>query len=158
MIENENQARASILDRLVDMQPETSRESKQYALMGYRQIRDCVIRDLENLLNSRRFITQLPKKYRETRRSLLNYGLNDFMTVSPANPQQLKTIEQEVETCIAFFEPRLKHVSVKLDIGERKERTLNFRITGLLVVDPIKEPVEFDTYYDTSQKAYVVSG
>jgi type VI secretion system protein ImpF len=158
MIENEINARASLLDRLIDSEPGHSHESVQYTLIDFRQIRVCVIRDLENLLNSRRNITRLPPKYREARRSLLKYGLKDFTTTSPNDPQALKTIGQEIEKSIAVFEPRLKNVRVELEIGEQKEGILSFRISGLLVVDPIREPVEFDTYYDISKKAYVVTG
>ena len=33
----------------------------------------------------------------------------------------------------------------------QNERNLRFRITGLLVVDPVAEPVTFDTYFDISR-------
>jgi type VI secretion system protein ImpF len=39
----------------------------------------------------------------------------------------------------------------------QNERTLGFRITGILVVDPITEPVTFDTYFDVIKGEYVIS-
>jgi len=44
---------ASLLDRLIDEDPENSREPAQQRLHNARQIKALVIRDLENLLNSR---------------------------------------------------------------------------------------------------------
>ena len=47
--------------------------------------------------------------------------------------QQLR---QEIERTIAQFEPRLRNVTVQLESAAENERNLQFRINGLLVVDP----------------------
>jgi type VI secretion system protein ImpF len=38
-----------------------------------------------------------------------------------------------------------------------KERSLRFRITGLLIAEPEAEPVTFDTYFDVNRGQYVIS-
>jgi type VI secretion system protein ImpF len=51
----------------------------------------------------------------------------------------------------------LKNVTVVLEAGADKEHRLSFRISAILMVEPIREPVTFDTYFDSIRKEYVVS-
>jgi type VI secretion system protein ImpF len=147
---------APLLDRLIDADPTTSREPAQQRLLNARQIKALVVRDLENLLNSRRNITALPPEFRELENSLATYGLKDFTALSADNRQVRQSIRKDVEKAIARFEPRLKNVKVMLETGDPKERNLSFQISAILVVDPIREPVTFDTYFDATRKEYVV--
>jgi len=150
-------AQASLLDRLIDEDPGNSRESVQYRLLNVRQVKASVVRDLENLLNSRRDITVLPAEFRELENSVATYGLKDFTGENTDSKKVRQTIRKDVERAIARFEPRLKNVKVDLETGEKKERNLSFRISAMLVVDPIREPVTFDTFFDSIRKEYVVS-
>lgn len=150
-------AQASLLDRLIDSDPANSGEPAQYRLLNARQVKAAVIRDLENLLNSRRNITQLPAQLRELENSVATYGLKDFTGENTDSQKVRQTIRKDVEQTIARFEPRLKNVKVDLETGDKKERNLSFRISAVLVVDPIREPVTFDTYFDSIRKEYVVS-
>jgi type VI secretion system protein ImpF len=151
-------AQASLLDRLIDEDPQSPGEPAQYRLVDERKIKACVVRDLENLLNSRRDITGLPSGFRELENSVATYGLKDFTAENTNSQKVRKTICKDVEQVIARFEPRLKNVKVALGTGGQKERNLSFRISALLVVDPIREPVAFDTFFDSIRKEYVVSG
>ena len=151
-------AQASLLDRLIDDDPGNSRESVQYRLLDVRQVKAFVVRDLENLLNSRRSITVLPAQFRELENSVATYGLKDFTAKNTDSQKLRQDIRKDVERSIARFEPRLKNVKVDLETGSKKERNLSFRISAILVVDPIREPVAFDTYFDSIRKEYVVSG
>lgn len=151
-------AQASLLDRLIDDDPGNSRESVQYRLLDVRQVKAFVVRDLENLLNSRRSITVLPAQFRELENSVATYGLKDFTAKNTDSQKLRQDIRKDVERSIARFEPRLKNVKVDLETGTKKERNLSFRISAMLVVDPIREPVAFDTYFDSIRKEYVVSG
>lgn len=147
---------APLLDRLIDAEPESSREPVQQRLLNAGQIKALVVRDLENLLNSRRNITVLPAVLRELPCSVASYGLKDFTALGADNHQVRQAIRKDVEKAIARFEPRLKNAKVVLEPGDRKERNLRFQIAALLIVDPIREPVTFDTYFDASRKKYVV--
>jgi len=148
---------ASILDRLIDAEPGNAKEPAQYHLLDYRQIKALVVRDLEHLLNTRRFIGEIPETCRYLATSVLFYGLKDYTAVNPNSTQARQSVLKDVEKAIALFEPRLKNVKVRWEKSETKERSLSFRITAMLVVDPIREPVAFDTYYDTSRGAYVIN-
>ncbi|MBI5590672.1 MAG: type VI secretion system baseplate subunit TssE [Deltaproteobacteria bacterium] len=146
---------ASILDRLIDDAPGNSREPAQERfLIG--QIRDTVARDLENLLNSRRHILVPPVSYREVNNSLFVYGLPDYTSRNPGNVSVRSQLRLEIEKTISRFEPRLKHVAVHIDSRVSNTRDLGFRITAVLVVDPIAEPVTFDTYFDLNRSKYAI--
>ncbi len=157
MNQNQQNLQASILDRLIDLEPGVSREPVQYRFLTIGQAKASVVRDLENLLNTKRSILAPPIAYREVQSSLFVYGLQDFTSQNPRSPMVRKQLRQQIERVISRFEPRLKNVKVSLETSTQNERNLRFRITALLVVDPVTEPVTFDTYFDISRGEYVIS-
>ena len=73
----------SILDRLLDDEPEISTEPAMSRVKGFRSLERSVARDLEALLNSRQeTLKELPSEFKEVNRSLLTYGLPDFTSFS----------------------------------------------------------------------------
>jgi len=155
---NKINARASVLDRLVDHDPASSHEPVQHRMLNIRQMKTLVIRDLENLLNTRRQIRHVPGSYRQVHNSVFMYGLEDFTAENPKNPSVRRKLRQDVERAIAKFEPRLKNVTVRLEDNTEKGRNLRFRINGVLIVEPEIEPVTLDTYFDTNRGEYVIHG
>ena len=149
-------SRASILDRLLDDEPNVSREPAQHRLFDIRQIKAMVIRDLENLLNTRRQILPVSASYREVNNSVFMYGLGDFTSENPKSPSVRQQLRQDIEKTILKFEPRLKNVNVRLEEDPEKGRNLRFRISGMLVVESETEPVSFDTYFDSNRGEYVI--
>ena len=155
MREKTGNVQASILDRLIDDAPGDSREPVQeHFLVG--QIRDTVARDLENLLNARRHILVPPVSYREVNNSLFVYGLPDYTSRNPGNVSVRSQLRLEIEKTISRFEPRLKNVAVHIDSRAATTRDLGFRITAVLVVNPITEPVAFDTSFDLNRSKYSI--
>jgi type VI secretion system protein ImpF len=150
-------SQAPLLDRLIDEDPGNSGEPAQQRMLNARQIKALVVRDLESLLNSRRSIVALPAGFRELQNSVATYGLQDFTAKGADSHQVRQTILKDVEKAIARFEPRLQNVKVAVETGDQKERKLSFHISAVLVVDPIREPVTFDTFFDPIRKEYVVS-
>ncbi len=118
---------------------------------------DSVIRDLENLLNTRRQILITPVEYSQVNNSLFVYGLQDFTSKNPGSPFVRQRLRQDIEKTISQFEPRLKNVTVHLETTAQNKRNLRFRIKGLLVVEPVAEPVTFDTYFDVNKGEYIIS-
>lgn len=153
--ERHQNLQASVLDRLVDQEPEVSHEPVQYRLLGVGQVKAWVVRDLENLLNTRRHILTPPPAYTEVNDSLFTFGLPDYTSQNPKNMAVRQQLRQEIERTIARFEPRLKDVSVHVEAAADNDRSLRFRINGLLVVEPEAEPVTFDTYFDVNRSQYV---
>jgi type VI secretion system protein ImpF len=149
----------SILDRLLDDQPEVSREPIPDRFQNLRQLKKAVTRDLEALLNTRRELQdEPPPEFAEVRRSLMTYGLPDFTAFSLLNPHDRNRIRRAVEQVIAMFEPRLERVRVTLQPPRQYEQALRFQIEALLRVEPAPEPVTFDAILQLHTKQYVVRG
>jgi type VI secretion system protein ImpF len=157
MNEKQQNLQASILDRLIDLEPGVSREPVQYRFLSIGQAKISVARDLENLLNTKRSVLVPPIGCREVNSSLFVYGLQDFTSQNPKSPMVRQQLRQQIERVISRFEPRLKNVKVNLEMSTQSERNLRFRISALLVVGPVSEPVTFDTYLDVTRGAYAVS-
>lgn len=147
----------SILDRLIDLEPGVSHEPVQRRLLNFEQGKASVIRDLENLLNTKRQILPVPAAYKEVNNSLFVYGLRDFTSQNPKSLPVKQKLRQDIEKTISRFEPRLRNVTVQVDLPTQNERNIRFRIIGLLVLDPLAEPITFDTYFDINRGEYIIS-
>ena len=156
MIEKNLNAQASILDRLLDHDPKVATEPVRDRLSVH-QIKDAVIRDMENLLNTRRQIMVPSPEYHEVHSSLYMYGLQDFTMKNPGSPMVKQKLRQVIERTISRFEPRLKNVNVQIEASGQNARDLRFRISAMLVMDPITEPVIFDTFFDVSRGEYKIN-
>ena len=149
---------ASILDRLIDLEPRVSSEPLRNRLQGVGPIKDSVVRHLEKMLNTRRHIAAPPAELHQVNMSLYVYGLKDFTAENPNSIMTKQQLRQDIERTIAKFEPRLKNVRVHLETEGQNQRKLRFRITGLLHVEPISEPVAFDTFFDMNRSLCTISG
>lgn len=145
---------ASILDRLIDNEPELSAESTSSQAAGFRAIRESVIRDIEDLLNTTRYILKIPKAFADVDNSVFTFGLKDYSAESPNSAFFRKKLLRDVRNTIIKFEPRLKNVSVHIETLSNSAGGIGFRISGTLVVDPISEPVVFDTRFDSQRGEY----
>jgi type VI secretion system protein ImpF len=156
MRERQENLQASILDRLIDDEPEVSTEGLHSRGVSMRLVESSLLRDLENLLNTRRNILEPPAAYGELNRSLYTYGLRDYTAENPNNPAVIQNMRREIAQSIALFEPRLKNVVVQIDAG-REGRELFFRIVGTMVVESFAEPVAFDIQLDPNRGEFLIS-
>jgi type VI secretion system protein ImpF len=155
-MKHRQRAQASILDRLIDREPNVTHEPAREGF-SVGQIKDSVARDLENLLNTRRSILVPSNLCKEVKNSLFVYGLSDYTSRNPGNVSVRSQLRLEIEKTLARFEPRLKNITVHVDSPAVGNRELKFRITGVLVVDAISEPVVFDTNYDLTRSHYTIT-
>src|SRR6266508_3391601 len=102
----------SVLDRLLDYEPELTREPIASRSKSLRELKQSVRRDLEWLLNTRQIAGGLPPELKETNNSLAAYGLPDFTHLSIDSGGDQKFIKREVEETISRFEQRLEDVVV----------------------------------------------
>jgi type VI secretion system protein ImpF len=136
---------SSVLDRLLD-DPNPSGEPPRSSGQPLSQLKRSVTRDLENLLNTRRRWKEFPPESRDLEGSLINYGIPDFTGLNMSVPSERERTRAEIERVIRRFEPRLKNVVVTIEANENTfERTLRFRITGVLRTEPLPERVVFDS-------------
>jgi type VI secretion system protein ImpF len=150
-------ARLSLLDRLIDEEPDKLRDPPSSPAESLDLLRRSVRRDLEALLNTRRRWRSWPESYAELSTSPLGYGIGDFSSGAFNDPRRRELLRYEVEQTIRRFEPRLVRVNVTLlDPKEELEAMVRLRIEGLLRVEPAPDPIAFDTLVDAATAEIVV--
>ena len=117
-------------------------------------VKQSVLRDVENLLNTRRIIIEPPSGYRYLNKSMYVYGLEDFVAKNPKSPDVRKALKNSIETTIKKFEPRLRHVTVAFNDEEGNEQNLCFAVKATLYADPVHEPIYFDTWFSVNRGEY----
>lgn len=147
----------SILDRLIDDDPDINSEPPANRVQRLRELKQSVRRDLEWLLNTRPRGLPTGGKWPELARSVLTYGLPDFGGAGPAAQRDRAEFCTSIAQLIRQHEPRLMDIAV-VELAQPDERQLRFRIDALLRVDPAPEPVVFDTVLESSTGAMVVRG
>jgi type VI secretion system protein ImpF len=144
-IRNDRPLVTSVLDRLLDDEPERRQELPKARNQVLRELKESVRRDLQNLLNTRWRCSSWPPDLDELEQSLVNYGLPDFTgaNLAATRPDDFRQI---VEAAIRRAESRFKTVKVELlRHDDQIDRTLRFRINVLLYAQPAPEPLVFDS-------------
>lgn len=136
----------SLLDRLIDDDPDQSLEAVKPASTLLRDAKSNIRRDLENLLNTRLYRQTDLSDYPELRKSVVNYGLPDFSTVQFGSAEHREEFRQQIEQTITRYETRFRRVRVEIThAGEEHERTMYLKINALLMVEPDPVPLLFDS-------------
>jgi len=154
--DNEVRVTTSVLDRLLDYEPEITREPIASHSKSLRQLKQSVRRDLEWLLNTRQIAGGLPAELKETNDSVAMFGLPDFTPLSIDSADDQKFIKREIEEAVRRFEQRLEGVVVSIEPVRATERVLRFRIDARLKIDPAPEPITFDTVLQLGTGEYHV--
>ncbi|MFO0949000.1 MAG: type VI secretion system baseplate subunit TssE [Planctomycetota bacterium] len=155
-IENDQLLIPSVLDRLIDNEPEVSRETPHSRNQVLREMKFAVRRDLENLLNTRWRCKDIPAHLTELDVSLVNYGIPDFTGMNLGSVQDREKYRRLLEGTIRKYEPRFRKVQVRLVDSDAMDRTLHFRIDAILHADAA--PVVFDTSLEPSTGTFEVRG
>ena len=147
--------RGTILDRLMkDSSPEAQTWEASVAAFKAN-----LLRDLEWLLNTRESGDPATAPYSELERSIYNYGLPDFASMSADSLATRARLQRSIERKIAVFEPRLKDVRVTvLDEGKGGLRAMRFEIEAMLRLDPDPERVEFDMELEMTDGRFSIKG
>lgn len=146
--------RHSVLDRL---SAEVRDSSSGGLRVGVRELKQKVRRDLEWLLNSRRIVGPQVDEMEEVRRSILGYGLPDFSSLSQRSQMDQRLIGELIVETIRTFEPRLGALKVELIPSERiDDFRMRYRIDAVLHIEPIREPITFDTFFESDTGGFQV--
>lgn len=142
----EQPLRPSVLDLLTgNHSPDQRRRGTQ----SEAQMRESVIRDLENLLNTRHRVSAWPPTLSELEKSIVNYGIPDFTGANMSSRQERQLFRQLVEDALRHHEPRFVSVRVEvLEPEDDSDRTLRFRIHAELHAVPDPLPIAFDSRVD----------
>ncbi|MBV5275299.1 MAG: type VI secretion system baseplate subunit TssE [Lamprocystis purpurea] len=131
----------SLLDRLTDLEPEKTQESREQRVFGQTRLREAVLRDLGWLLNTTNLAAgQTLDAYPQVSNSVLNFGMPDLsgMTLSGTDAGAL---ERTLRQAIIDFEPRiLRHtLKVRLEVNEQQmsHNAMTFLIEGDLWAQPV---------------------
>jgi type VI secretion system protein ImpF len=139
----------SLLDRLIDQEPQHSKEGLEARVLTRQQLRTAVLRDLSWLFNATRHEPE-PQSVRKdelalwqsadfARRSVLNFGMPAFSGVTLSS-MDTQTIERAVSESIRNFEPRIDpetlSVEVKVDLSNH-HNTMQLVIRGQMWSQPV---------------------
>ncbi|MEP3479187.1 MAG: type VI secretion system baseplate subunit TssE [Fuerstiella sp.] len=149
---NEKEAvRLSLLDRLLDDDPTTSREAAPDDVEKLRIIQRGVRRDLEDLLNTRYRCVAWPPELDEIDNSLINYGIPDFTAASLNVADESDVMVEAIRKAISLFEPRLSEVKVlPMDNDDQYDRTFRFRIEATLMIEGGEQRVQFNSSMESA--------
>jgi type VI secretion system protein ImpF len=151
--------RPTLLDRLIE-----PRGGASHPAIGLRELKRAVARDLEWLLNTRNEMVRSPElaNLDEARASVLTYGVPDHSSTSRASKTERARVRREIANAVRTFEPRLVSASVLIsDLEESTDladQRMKFRIEGTLHVEPIMEPVYFDSSVELATGEFHVDG
>lgn len=155
-IDNEIRITPSVLDRLLDFEPKESKEAPKSRSKSLRELKQSVRRDLEWLLNTRSYPEGVDEGLEEALKSVAFFGLPDFTGISAKSHTEQKRLKQALETAIKNFEPRFIDLLVTLEPINNVDRLLRFRIEARLDIDPVPEPIVFDTVLQLGSGEFAV--
>ena len=147
----------SLLDRLLDEEPDVKSDPLWARTRSAQEIREGVRRDLEMLLNTVQTRPRLFESQSELADSVLTYGLPDLTMRSLDDPGEQKVLCELITKVVTRFEPRLRNVRVAIrPMAGALQRTVHLQIDAVLHVDPLVERVAFDTLIDATGGTCVV--
>lgn len=152
----------SLLDRLMDNEPDKTQESREQRVFSLTRLRDAALRDLAWLLNTTNLAAgQDLSAYPEVTSSVLNFGLPDLAGLSVSGTD-VAELERTLRQAIANFEPRiLRHtLSVRLEVNESQmsHNAMTFLIEGELWAQPVPLRLYLKTEIDLDSGDVRVSG
>lgn len=150
----------SLLDRLLDNRPDLTEEPRWHEAQVIRSIKQGLCRDVQDMLNARLPLGELPEGLTELPTSLVNYGLPDLQSLEIREDHELETLCRRITELIKAFEPRLQDIRVipDLDGSDRRplDRRLQFTIEAVLVVEPLREGIRLSSAIDATSGDFQV--
>jgi len=145
----------SVLDRLVDEDPQNQKEKPRTLKELAVALRNAVRRDLEDLLNTRQQPRELPEGLDDLLSSSYEFGIPDFSGANMSSVERRRQYLRRIEEIIRQHEPRFSSVKV-IPVEDKKTllRSLHFRIEAVLRTEPMPESVLYDSHVDFLTRSF----
>lgn len=145
---------ASVLDRLLDDDPEQEREAPRSVPESVRDLERAIERDLRDLLNTRARHRSWGKALE---RSIAAYGVPDLTGANLAAVSAREEFLRTVEAIVRRFEPRFDPRSISVKAAGDDDglgRSIRFRIEAVVLADPVPQAVAFDSELEPAQRRF----
>jgi len=149
----------SLVDRLIDLQPDSRHEAAITARQSVGQLRSAVRRDLEALLNTRAHHRSWSEALGEIGHSIVAYGLPERNAAGIAGENWRERLRAAIEDTVRTFEPRLTAIAVTVvdNAPGATDRSIRFRIEATIQLSPAPEPVTYDSQFDPATNVVLVA-
>jgi type VI secretion system protein ImpF len=135
-----------------DMKPDQEADNHSPPVLLYRQYKESVMHDIENLLNNR------CRGYQQTSTlegdMLLTYGVTDFAQINISALSGRESLRLKIQDAIRVNEPRLMDVRVCLNEKQEDPDRLGFRIEAKLMFFDDSEPVVITALFEPALKTF----
>lgn len=147
----------TLLDRLLDDEPQHSSEAQPGHRCSVAAYRASVVRDLELVVNTRReLIADRLDDWPALQGTLLDYGLPDFLSRGVRSTEDRRQIQRQLERTIEQGDRRFSSVRVQLLNQDSHHRILQFRIEAVLSLREASQRVAFDAVLQVNTRQYKV--
>lgn len=147
----------TLLDRLLDDEPQHSSEAQPGHRCTVAAYRASVVRDLELVVNTRReLIADRLDAWPTLQGTLLDYGLPDFLSRGVRSTEDRRQIQRQLERTIEQGDKRFSNVRVQLLNQDSHHRILQFRIEAVLLIREASQRVAFDAVLQVNTRQYKV--
>lgn len=143
----------SVWDRLID----SSSHERPGILVDMEKIKESVVRDVENILNSRKTPINDVQPGSQVASSVLSYGLHDFAHVTSYGTEDLAGVCRSIEDAICAHDQRLSHVVVRFRGTSAFAGRWGFDVMADLNVTGATEIINFQAVMDSSKQNFSVN-
>ncbi len=150
-------AQSLLFEKLVDLDPKSGADPKVFRVMGLEDLKASIKRELERLIDTRRPVSLdesfIEDKARgDTPRTVLDYGIPDWSTLSPFSGLERDALARAIRAAIMAFEPRLLNPKVKVADPLVTFNKVVFLISGEVKLGTLIEPVSFPIDFRNSAR------
>jgi type VI secretion system protein ImpF len=148
----EDRIQPCLFDRLIDENPENTKDTLAERAISMKRYREGVLRDVAWLMNSKAHLeSEDIVAFGEVARSVLNFGVPDLCG-QLAGGMDVRRIEERFIEALKAFEPRIipQTLSIRAVRGGESygPNVLAFEITGDLWANPVPEQLHIKTHID----------
>lgn len=107
-----------------------------------------IARELSRLFNTRSRLA--PSQMSRSTGTVIDYGIPDFSALSPRHGEDRELIEKALVQAIGFYEPRMRHVAVKVETVAGRGDVAVATVSGDVVIGLKPQRVSFALHLNPS--------